>query len=340
MTACLSDSILFLTRSNIFFLPLNTRVISIYFSIVFPTSVPVSEHMLRRNVRLRKEYLYRKSLESTDSAEFEKRKAIKDALAEGKRIPAHLRDESERLKHDMEIDDPTSTQLRTHIDDEYQNVGVYDPKIMITSSRDPSTRLMQFIKETRLCFPNAQRMNRGNTVTSELVEMCRSNDFTDLIIIHEHRGEPDGLIISHFPYGPTAYFGISNAVLRHDLNVDLGTVSEAAPHLIFHNFSSKLGLRTQNILKALFPVPKEDSRRIMTFVNRDDTISFRHHVYKKNGVKERMEDGKPEIELAEVGPRFELKLYQVKLGTVDMKEAETEWVLRPYMNTAKKRKAL
>jgi U3 small nucleolar ribonucleoprotein protein IMP4 len=54
-------------------------------------------------------------------------------------------------------------------------------------------------------------------------------------------------------------------------------------------------------------------------------------VYKKNG---------NEIELVELGPRFELHLYQIKLGTVDMHEAETEWVLRPYMNTAKKRKAL
>jgi len=38
--------------------------------------------------------------------------------------------------------------------------------------------------------------------------------------------------------------------------------------------------------------------------------------------------------------RFELVLYQIKLGTVDMVEAENEWVLRPYMNTARKRKAL
>jgi U3 small nucleolar ribonucleoprotein protein IMP4 len=55
-------------------------------------------------------------------------------------------------------------------------------------------------------------------------------------------------------------------------------------------------------------------------------------VYKKTGHSD--------IELVELGPRFEMHLYQIKLGTVDMHEAETEWVLRPYMNTAKKRKAL
>jgi U3 small nucleolar ribonucleoprotein protein IMP4 len=42
----------------------------------------------------------------------------------------------------------------------------------------------------------------------------------------------------------------------------------------------------------------------------------------------------------ELGPRFELQLYQIKLGTVEMSEADTEWVLRPYMNTARKRQAL
>jgi hypothetical protein len=40
--------------------------------------------MLRRNVRLRKEYLYRKGLEGKERAEYEKKRAIKRAL-EGRR---------------------------------------------------------------------------------------------------------------------------------------------------------------------------------------------------------------------------------------------------------------
>jgi U3 small nucleolar ribonucleoprotein protein IMP4 len=113
---------------------------------------------------------------------------------------------------------------------------------------------------------------------------------------------------------------------------ELGTVSEAYPHLIFDSFSSGLGERVSTILKHLFPVPKEDSKRIMTFANQNDYISFRHHVYHKTGAKE--------VQLAEVGPRFEMRLFQIKLGTVDIAEAENEWVLRPYMRTAKKRQVL
>ena len=161
---------------------------------------------------------------------------------------------------------------------------------------------------------------------------ARASDFTDLLLVHEHRGEPDGLIVCHLPHGPTAYFGLHSVVLRHDLSERVGAMSEAYPHLIFDNFNTALGRRVQGILTHLFPVPKVDGKRVMTFANRNDTVSFRHHVAAGKG--------HGEVELGEVGPRFELLLYQIKLGTVDMAEAENEWVLRPYMNTAKKRKAL
>ena len=47
---------------------------------------------------------------------------------------------------------------------------------------------------------------------SEIVESCRSHDITDLVLVHEHRGQPDGLIVCHLPFGPTAYFGLLNVV--------------------------------------------------------------------------------------------------------------------------------
>ena len=60
---------------------------------------------------------------------------------------------------------------------------------------------------------------------------------------------PDGMIVCHLPYGPTAYFTLSNTVMRHDIP-DSGTMSEAFPHLIFNNFSSRLGDRV-NIFHAI-----------------------------------------------------------------------------------------
>jgi len=110
------------------------------------------------------------------------------------------------------------------------------------------------------------------------------------------------------------------------------TVSQIYPHLIFHNFTTKLGERCQIIIKSLFPVPKDESKRVITYANQNDFISFRHHLYEKVGHKE--------IQLKEIGPRFEMKLYQIKLGTLEMEDADIEWTLRPYINSAKRAKLL
>ena len=67
-------------------------------------------------------------------------------------------------------------------DDEYLNSGVSDPKIFITTSRRPSIRLLKFAKEIKLLIPNSQRINRGTHQMEELVEVCRNNEATDLII--------------------------------------------------------------------------------------------------------------------------------------------------------------
>lgn len=111
-------------------------------------------------------------------------------------------------------------------------------------------------------------------VISEIIETCRAHDFTDVILVHEHRGVPDGIIISHLPFGPTAYFGLLNVVsgliltlyssksfllavkscrwcphltifmqvTRHDIKdkKSIGTMPEAYPHLIFDKFSTKV----------------------------------------------------------------------------------------------------
>ncbi|KAJ6961447.1 hypothetical protein NC652_000388 [Populus alba x Populus x berolinensis] len=321
--------------------------------------------MLRRNIRLRREYLYRKSLEGKERLLYEKKRKIKEALAEGKPIPTELRNEEAALRQEIDLEDENTAIPRSHIDDEYAKATERDPKILLTTSRDPSAPLTQFVKELKFVFPNAERINRGgqvfyaaweigsNTlvlelkfvvlnaerinyggqVISEIIESCRAHDYTDVILVHEHRGVPDGLVICHLPFGPTAYFELLNVVTRHDIKDKkaIGTMPEAPPHLILNNFKSKLGERTANILKHLFPMPKPDTKRIITFANQSDYISFRHHIYEKHG-------GPKSVELKEIGPRFEMRLYQIKLGTVDQTEAQNEWVLRPYMNTTKKQK--
>lgn len=108
------------------------------------------------------------------------------------------------------------TGVTNHMDDEYRWAGVEDPKVMITTSRDPSSRLKMFAKvpvvgsewkmlrdewpqcylecvhmqELKLVFPGAQRMNRGRHEVGALVRACKANGVTDLLVVHEHRGTP------------------------------------------------------------------------------------------------------------------------------------------------------
>ena len=44
----------------------------------------------------------------------------------------------------------------------------------------------------------------------------RANAVTDFLVVHEHRGVPDGLVVCHLPHGPTAYFTMSDIVMRQD----------------------------------------------------------------------------------------------------------------------------
>ena len=286
----------------------------------------------RRQTRLRREYLYRKSLEGKEKAAYEQKRVIREALASGKPLPTEVRASYDKLQQDIDAEDITTETPRSHIDNEYGDAGLLEPRVCVTTSRDPSSRLKQFSKEVKLLVPNSTRINRGNNRVDELMESCRQSEFTDVVVVQETRGEPDGLVVCHLPLGPTAYFSINNAVMRHDLDPPAAPMSEAYPHIIMNNFNSELGKRVGNILKCLFPVPRADTKRVVTFSNDNDFISFRHHMYSK--------PAHDSVNLHEVGPRFELKLYQIRLGTMEQKEADNEYVLRPYQNTAKKRKML
>lgn len=299
--------------------------------------------MLRRQARERRAYLHRKALAAKSNiAHLRKLKAHID---KDKELPKELRDPS--LRKDLRYDEARlMIDDAEQMDDEYYSMGMREPRILITTSRDPSSRLLQFSKvftfllvigvdwqEIRLVFPNSTWINRGTHVIDDIAKACRTKEFTDLVILHEHCGQPDELIISHFPHGPTAFFSLHNVSLRHDIP-DIGTAPQAYPHLIFHNLTSNLGQRLTKILQALFPVPLDVAKasqkgvRTVTFANEEDFVSFRHHLGIRTGEKE--------VQLSEVGPRFEMRLFEIRLGTAEMGNADVEWRLAPYQRRGRK----
>lgn len=255
---------------------------------------------VRRQIRLKKEFLHKKHQELKDAVVEDKKRKLQHAIDANTSIPTEIVNDARALHHSLEMDLKPIDQAQS-VDDEYAKVGLYEPKVCVTTSRDPSSRLKQFAKEIKLCIPNAQAINRGNHRTDQLIEACRKADFTDVVILSETRGMPDGMIISHLPFGPTAYFTLSNCVLRHDIP-ECKPASQQYPHLILEGMNSTTGLRVSRILQALYPIPKDDSTRVITFANNNDFLSFRHHMYTKE---------RGQVALQEAGPRFEMLPYEV-----------------------------
>lgn len=297
--------------------------------------------MQRRNARLRREYIFRKGLQPKYRAEYKAKKKLQEVINDGDQVPENLRHKYDTLQSEIKADDVNTAETGkklNFLDDEYALAGIKDPNVIITTSRTPTNKLLRFVKEMKLCIPNSTRINRGNLDVKELVNVSRSNGYSDLLIFHEHSGVPDGLIICHLPYGPSAYFSLQDVIARHDIpKKNLTPLSEQYPHLMFNNFNTLLGERVSRVIKYLYPaIPSQINnskiRRVLSWNNINDFILFRHHIYRKKQ--------NDEIELIEIGPRFTMRLYQIKLGTIDQTEAPTEWVLRPYFNTAWKRQAL
>ncbi|KAJ5883030.1 U3 small nucleolar ribonucleoprotein IMP4 [Penicillium subrubescens] len=286
--------------------------------------------MLRRQTRERRDYLYRRALQLRDASIAEKRAQLKASLASGKPLdPSIANDKSlrENFKYDESKDE-------VDVDDEYAlTSGLIDPRPLVTTSRSPSARLGAFAKEIRLLLPTSIRLNRGNLVMPDLVSSATSASLTDMILLHEHRGTPTALTVSHLPHGPTASFSLHNVVLRADIpNADRGTVSESYPHLIFEGFTTKLGQRVVQILKHLFP-PREAGKvgtRVVSFVNKEDSIEVRHHVFVKSSYRD--------VELAEVGPRMTMRLFEIRGGTMEKgSTGDVEWALTQYTRTSRKK---
>ncbi|KAJ1326654.1 U3 small nucleolar ribonucleoprotein IMP4 [Microdochium nivale] len=295
--------------------------------------------MIRKQARQRRDYLYRKALLLREAEISEKRAKLRSSLATGRPLDPTIANDKE-LRRDYAYDESRADRTageELDLDDEYSQLsGIVDPRVLVTTSRDPSTRLAAFAKEIRLLLPTGIRLNRGNLILPELTRSAQASGLSDIVLLHEHRGTPTALTISHFPHGPTASFSLHNVVLRHDIpNSIRGTVSESYPHLIFDGFTSRLGQRVVKILKHMFP-PREPltsktklGSRVVTFKNIDDAIEVRHHVFVRTGYDS--------IELSEVGPRMTMKLFEIRGGTLENRDGDVEWHLTQYTRTGRKK---
>ena len=70
------------------------------------------------------------------------------------KLPSELEKEGLNLQASAAFDDKGGEGVKSKVDDEYRWMGVQDPDILMTTSRDPSPRLKEFVKVCTLShFP-------------------------------------------------------------------------------------------------------------------------------------------------------------------------------------------
>ncbi|MEN2500891.1 MAG: snoRNA-binding rRNA-processing protein imp4, partial [Marteilia pararefringens] len=107
------------------------------------------------DIRQRKEYLYRKSIETEQRTLEKNKQKIKKAIKSSEEIPRELRKDAMNIAKEIEYEDEGGEGLNSHLDDEYHNAGIEDPRIVVSTSSKPSRSLQQFSKELCLLFPNS-----------------------------------------------------------------------------------------------------------------------------------------------------------------------------------------
>ncbi|GAQ92210.1 Ribosomal RNA processing Brix domain protein [Klebsormidium nitens] len=215
------------------------------------------------------------------------------------------------------------------------------PKVLVTTCRRPSKGLLRFVAELLGLLPGAHFYKRADYAVKQMVQYATARGFTALLVLHENRKRPNGLLLVSLPAGPTAHFRLSSLKLRADIP-GAGRPTRHIPELILNNFSTRLGLRVGRQLASLFPqAPQFRGRRVVTFHNQRDYIFVRHHRYifeERGGRKGGADPGAPVLaRLQECGPRFTLKLLSLQKGTFDSKAGEYEWAHKSDMDTSRRR---
>jgi len=91
---------------------------------------------------------------------------LRKALEDDKSIPKSIRQESKNLIKSLKAEDSETKNLKDL--DEYEDIGLIEPRILMTTSRTPSQRLSSYLKELKLIIPNADRVNRGNVSLKDI----------------------------------------------------------------------------------------------------------------------------------------------------------------------------
>nr|CAG4648076.1 EOG090X09U6 [Moina brachiata]SVE93134.1 EOG090X09U6 [Moina brachiata] len=261
-----------------------------------------------------------------------KKQAQKKRKEEAENDPSYVKLQPKTLENTRERDDTVIDTADEEVvfdinHDDYEDYfkKTYEPKVLVTSSDNPHSKTNKFIRELTKIVPNSSCYWRKRSSVKGMVKRACEKGFTDVVVVNEDNRSPNGILVSHLPHGPTAYFKLSNLKLTKDMK-HKNTITEFTAHrpeVILNNFTTRLGQTVSRMLASLFHYdPQFKGRRAVTFHNQRDYIFFRHHRYEFKSEKK--------AALRELGPRFTLRLKWVQKGTFETIEGDYEWAALCY----------
>lgn len=94
-----------------------------------------------------------------------------------------------------------------------------EPRVLITSSDRPSLRSNLLMKELHKCIPNSDIKLRSGIAVKKIVSRAAEEGYTAILVVHEDRKIPNGLLIINLPDGPSASFKLSSFRRGYDIRV-------------------------------------------------------------------------------------------------------------------------
>lgn len=244
-----------------------------------------------------------------------------------------------RRRHRSEDDDERSDDQMEEIDEEEEEGAAEEreeeqeedddphapPAILITTSlpssstsphltslnarSHPAERTREFVDELLNIFPGAEYRPRAKAKgvgLGKIAGWARTRGYNAMLVVGEDKKEPFSLTLISLPYGPTAFFRLTNISIRKEI-AGHARSTDHTPELILNNFTTTLGHQVGTLLQSLFPrIPQLEGRQVVTAHNQRDYIFFRRHRY--------VFKSDEKANLQEIGPRFTLKLRSLKDG--------------------------
>lgn len=162
------------------------------------------------------------------------------------------------------------------------HVASNEVRVVLSSSRNPSIRIRQFLNELELAIPNTKKINRGHMSIDELVIKAYEYGAKYIFYVMSRRGNPIGIKFieikeesyTWLPYA-IKIFGVKLLV---DMPIRIGIKNKSRNAIIITFNSCEIA----DLFSQIFNIPIVNTREVEKFKNMYDTLIIFRNVYNRD----------------------------------------------------------